>query len=99
MSRMPCLRFIECGDPALEKRTAIHGGLSSLRAPVKEADAERVLQAGDDFRNGGLRDAEFGGRLGHAAALHDREENLQVVEAQASAYARFRAKPGHRHSL
>jgi hypothetical protein len=58
-----------------------------------------VLQAGDDFRDGRLGDTEFVGGLGHAAAVHDREEDLQVAKAEAPADTIFRSGRGHRKIL
>ena len=42
-----------------------------------------MLEAGDNVRNGGLSQSELGCGFGHAAALHDREKDLQVPEPQA----------------
>jgi hypothetical protein len=36
-----------------------------------------------------LSNAKFAGGLGHAAALHDREKDLEVAEAKAPADAIF----------
>jgi hypothetical protein len=85
--------------PTLEQCATIDRRLDPLRTPVEETDAECVLQAGNDFRDGRLGDTEFVGGLGHAAALHDRKKDLQVAKAEAPADAIFRSGGGHREIL
>jgi hypothetical protein len=64
---------------------------------IKEADPERLLELGDNFRNGGLRHAELGGRLGRAATLHDCEKDFEVAKGVAD--ARDRGRLSHRQCL
>src|SRR5262249_15176070 len=79
------LELVERDRAALEQGTAIHGRLDALGAAVEQPHAQRMLEVGDDLRNGGLRHPELCGRLGHAAALHDREEDMQVAQPQPTA--------------
>jgi len=81
--------FVECCDSTVEQCATIDRRLDSPGAAVEEANAECLLQAGNDFRDGGLSNAKFAGGLGHAAALHDREKDLEVAKAEAAADAIF----------
>jgi hypothetical protein len=81
------------------ERAAVDRRHDALRASIKETDGERLLEVGNDLRNRGLRDAELGRRLGHAAASHDGEKDLQVPEAQPPAEAGLHVRPGHRQVL
>ncbi len=93
------LELVERCDPALEQRAAIDRRLDSLRAAIEKTNAECVLQAGNDLGDGRLGDAELGRGLGHAAGVHDREKNLQVAKAQATADAIFPGGGRHRKFL
>src|SRR5207244_3582862 len=83
------LEFVECCDPTVEQCATIDRRLDSPGAAVEETNAECLLQAGDDFRDGRLSNAKFAGGLSHAAALHDREKDLEVAKAEAPADAIF----------
>jgi hypothetical protein len=43
-----------------------------------------MLQVGNGLRNRGLRDRQLLRRLGHAAALHDGQQYVQVAQADAA---------------
>ncbi len=72
------LQFIERGNASLEQRIPVHRGRDALRASIEQANTERVLEVCDRLRHGGLSDAELRGGLGHAAALDDRGEHVQI---------------------
>ena len=55
------------------------------RRAIEQTGREEVLELGDDFRNGGLREVQLPGGLGHAAGVDDREKDPQVAELQALA--------------
>src|SRR5215471_12543428 len=79
------LQFVEGCEAALKQRLAIASGLDALWVAVKQPHPERVLKIGDHFRHGRLRDAEIRSCLRHAAALHDREKQMQVPQLQPPA--------------
>ena len=81
---------------ALEQRLAIPSGLDALWGAIKKSYPERVLKIGDYFRHGRLRDAEVRGCLRHAAALHDREKQMQVPQFEPPANLAVRID-GSRH--
>ncbi len=81
--------FVECCDSTIEQCATIDCRLDSSGAAVEETNTECLFQAGDDFRDGRLSNAKFAGGLGHAAALHDREKDLEVAKAKAPADAIF----------
>src|SRR6202008_3449897 len=72
-------------EAALEESMAIDRRLDSLRTTVEQFDPDSVLEIGDHLRHAGLRYTEMRGRLGHAAALHDGEKEMQIAQPQAAA--------------
>src|SRR5262245_35061887 len=78
-------QFVEYRNASFEQRIAIHRWLDSLRRSVQKPHAERVLKICDDFRNGRLGNSELYGRLGHAAVLNDRVEDVQVAQPETPA--------------
>ena len=91
--------FVGCCNPTLEQCATINRRFDPTRAAVEKTHVECVLQAGNDFLDGRLSNAEFFGGLGHAATLHDREKNLQVLKTQPPTDAIFGGGPGHRKFL
>src|SRR6185312_11348051 len=78
-------QLVEHYVPAFQQSTRINRRLDAARAAVQQADAERVFEPGDRFRDGGLRHAEMRGRLGHASPLHDSEKNMEVAQLETPA--------------
>jgi len=52
---------------------------------IKQSHAECAFQVGNHLGYGGLRDSELLRCLGHAAALRDRQERMQIAHPQATA--------------
>ena len=71
---------IEDGRSAVEQRATIPGRLNPFAVAIEQANAERMLQFRDRSRNSGLNGVQPFGRLQHAAGLHDRHEDIQVVQ-------------------
>ena len=83
------LQFVECGEAAPEQGMAIARGLDAVRATFQKPHADGVLETGDYFRYGRLRHPKLGRGFRHAAALHDRDENMQITQLQAAADLAF----------
>ena len=76
----PLLEFVERGRPASQQRMTITGRNHALGLTVKQLDAERMFEIGDNGRYGRLRHAKLRRGLGHAAPLHHGEEQVQVAQ-------------------
>src|SRR5262249_26613620 len=83
------LELVENDGPALEQGAAVDRRLDTLRIAVKQAHAEGMLQIGDHLGDGRLRNAEMCRRLGHAAALHDGEEHVEIAQPETAANLAF----------
>ena len=79
------LQFVKRDQAAFEQGIAIDRGLDTPSAAIQKPDAEGVFKIDDGFGNGRLRNTKLLGGLGHAAALDDREERVQVSEPQTPA--------------
>ena len=79
------LQFIECRSGSLEQSTAVNRQFDTPRAAIEKSHADRVLEAGYQFRHGGLGDAKPKRRFCHAAALHDRDKYVQIPQLEAAA--------------
>jgi len=92
------LQFIEDDMPARKQRMRIDRGLDTLGASVEKPNPKCILQARDGFRNGGLGHSETPCALGHAAALDDGRENVQVAQLEPSTDASIPSRfvLGHR---
>ena len=77
---------------ALYQRLAVRGRRDAVTTAVEQAQAQRVLHVCNGFRHRGLRHREFGRGLGHAAALHDGHQQMQVAQFEAASDA---ISPGH----
>jgi len=79
------LKLVKSGHAAPEQRGSITCWFDALSTPIKQPHAECAFQVSNHFRYGRLRDSELFGCLGHAAALRNREERMQVAHPQATA--------------
>jgi hypothetical protein len=91
--------LVEGGASAPEQSLAVDRGLDPARAAIEQADAEHLLQSGDDVGHGRLRQPELARRPGHAAGLDDGGQDLQIAKAQAAADAFFGVEFRHRKFL
>ncbi len=91
------LEFIEHRVAALQQRAAIHRGLDALRPAVEKPHTERVLKIADGLRHRRLGHVELLSRLGHAAPLHDRDEDVQIAHSEAPADPTFPIDRGSWH--
>ena len=66
------------------------------RIAIEQTDRKHLLKASDDVRHGGLSEPELVRRLGHAAAVHDREKDLQVPKFKPAADMVFGGNVSHR---
>ena len=73
-------QVIEYGRAAVEQRATVLGRLDALAVAVEQAHADRMLQFRDRSRNVGLSGVEALRRLPHAAGLHHRHEDVQVLQ-------------------
>ena len=73
-------QLIEGGVAATEHRAPVFGEFDATRISLQKTHTERVLQVADRARNHGVGDGERVRRLCHAAALRDREQDVQVAQ-------------------
>ena len=76
----PCRSSSKADDAALEQRATVLGRLDALGVAVEQPHAERLLQICDRSRNGGLGGVQELRRLSHAAGLHHRHQDVQVLQ-------------------
>ena len=62
-----------------------HVGTRARGAAIELPHAERLLEIGDHLGNRGVGNTEVSRRLGHAAALNDGAEHVQVPQFQPAA--------------
>ncbi len=79
------LQFVENSDAAFEERVAVDRRLDATGAAVEKPHSERVFEIGDHLGNGGVGNTEVSRRLGHAAALNDGREDMQVPQLKPAA--------------
>ena len=85
----PLFQFIKRRLATPHQCLAVGGRNDSLRASIQEAHAQRMLQVGDDFRDGRCGHVELGSGLSHAALPHHREKHEEVTQPQATADLMF----------
>jgi hypothetical protein len=93
------IQLVEYYFRARKQSVTVPRGLDASRRSIEETRGKHVLEPGDDVRNCGLSDSELRGGFGHAARLHDREEDLQVPESQAPNNMLQRSDFRHSNSL
>src|SRR5688572_10042705 len=81
------LEFVENRNAAIDQHAAIRRWLDAVAAAVEQAMPHRVLHIGNRFRYRGLRNCKLGSGLGHAAALHHAEQNMQIAKLEAASDA------------
>src|SRR5262245_40637671 len=88
-------QFIERHVSTFEQSLPVDRCFDAAWAPIEEPDANCSLQVRDNLRYSGLRHPKVLGALGHAAPLHNGEEDMEIAQFQAPADA---ASPvfGHR---
>lgn len=77
-------QLIECGLHARQQGATEWCGFDAARATVEQSHAQRCFKTSDNRRHRWLRDAQFGRGLSHAAALGDREEDVQLAQLEAT---------------
>ena len=77
-------QLVEDDNAVLEQRFAIDCRLRAVAVAIKQTHAEHMFEIGDDFRNDRLGDGEMLGRPGHAALLHDGEQDMKVPQSDAA---------------
>ena len=65
----------------------------ALRAAIEQPDAERAFDFGYRLGDGGMRNPQLGGRLGHAAGIGNRHQDMKVAQLDAAANS---IRPVHR---
>src|SRR5262249_51369136 len=93
------LQCIENLNAAFEERVAVDRRLDALSAAVEKPHAERVFEIGDHLGNRGLRNAEVLRRFGHAAALNDRREHMQVPQLKPAPNLTFPVDFSHHREI
>lgn len=76
--------LVEDRYAAPNERLAIGRRFNAVPAAVEQAKPERLLHIGDRFRDGRLRNRELGRCSGHAAVLHDSEQDVEVAQLEAA---------------
>jgi hypothetical protein len=79
------LQLIEYRNAAFEERATVDRRLDAAGAAIEKPHAERVFEIGDDLGDGGVGNTEVPRRLGHAAVLNDRRDDMQVPQFQPAA--------------
>ena len=87
-------QVIEHGHSAIEQGATVLGRLDALAAAIEQPHADRVFKVRDRSRNGGLRGIEDLRRLAHAAGLHDRHQDVEVVQLYPASDAVAQLHPG-----
>ena len=77
-------QFVKHRDTTSDKRAAIRRRLYASRAAIEQTNAERMFQLRDGPRQRWLGRPELFGRLAHAARLHHRDEDADVVQLETS---------------
>src|SRR5262245_17354191 len=95
-----CPHIVEDRDTSFEEGTTIECRLDALRAAVKQANAEQMLEVCDGLRNDRLRHAELLCSLAHAFPLRHCHRETQVLqfEPMSSGVGGHRC-PGHSRIL
>jgi hypothetical protein len=90
--------FIEGNLATIEEGLATERRRDATRTAVEKSYACGCFEIGDRLRDHRLRHAEMRGRLHHAGGLNDREQNVEIAQAEPAA---DRALPfdSLRHSL
>src|SRR5262249_31867648 len=83
------LQLVENRNTAFEERAAVDRRLDALGTAIEKPHAESMLEIGDHLGNGRLGNAEVLRRLGHAAALDDGGEHMQVPQSQPASNLAF----------
>ena len=73
-------QVIEHGRSAFEKRATVVGRRDASGTAVEQRHTHGPLQISNRSGNGGLRRVEECGGLVHAAGLHDRHQDMKVVQ-------------------
>jgi len=68
-----------------------------MRSAIEKASADGMLKIGNGLRHGRLGKSKLRSGLGHAAKLHDVDQDLQVTQSDETAEApvRVRGRSGH----